>query len=460
MKVPVPRELAGTLRDYQKEGFTFLARRAEVGLGACLADDMGLGKTIQTLALLLRRRDVGPALVIAPTSVCRNWEDEAVRFAPTMRVRTLGPGEPGQVLRAQRGDLVVTSYGTMVSRIELLASRKWGTIVFDEAHALKNEDTARSKLAKTLRAEAFVALTGTPVENHAFELHGLFDVIVPGTLGTREAFDAAFTRPIARGEREVAAQLGMLVRPFVLRRTKAEVLKELPPRTEVVHRVRASPDHAALYEAVRRRADEYLRGPASERQKIFAELLRLRRAAIDPRLVAGPDAPEGPKIEALVRIVRELKKEGRRALVFSQFLEVLDFAGTRLREEGIRFRRLDGTMPPSVRAAEVSAFQGGKGDVFLMSLKAGGVGLNLTAADVVILLDPWWNPAVEDQATSRAHRMGQKRVVTVYRVVTEATVEERILDLHTTKRQLYEDVVSCADGSGKLDIETLRRLVA
>jgi superfamily II DNA or RNA helicase len=467
-----PRDLAAELRDYQREGFVFLVRRSEAGLGACLADDMGLGKTVQALALLLHRRKKGPALVVAPTSVCRNWENEARRFAPSLSVHRLAETDRATcVTEASAGDVVIVSYGLLASETELLASRTWTTVIYDEAHALKNATTRRWSAARDVKSDAVIALTGTPVENHAAELHALFELLVPGMLGSRSLFDAALGAKIAEGDRGAAALLRKLVRPFVLRRTKSEVLTELPPKTELLQVVAASAEHRAFYEAVRRRAvekvdDARMAGKAragKARIEVLAEIMRLRRAAIDPRLVGGEDAPEGSKLDALVELVLELRDEGRRALVFSQFLEVLDLARGRLEENGVECRRLDGTMTQGARAAEVDAFQGGKGDVFLVSLKAGGVGMNLTAADVVVLLDPWWNPAVEDQASARAHRIGQSRPVTVVRIVTEGTIEEKVLSLHAKKRQLFDDVVTGSDGGGAggaLDMETLATLLA
>ena len=468
LELPTPRALAAELRDYQREGFLFLLRRSEAGLGACLADDMGLGETVQALALLLHRRKHGPALVVAPTSVCRNWEDETRKFAPTLSIKRLGEDDRASCVdSAKSGDVVIASYGLLASEEELLASRTWGTVIYDEAHALKNATTRRWSAARALKADATVALTGTPVENHAGELHALFDLLVPGMLGSRPSFDRAIGTAIAEGDREAAALLRQLVRPFVLRRTKAQVLTELPPKTEVLHVVSASAEHLAFYEAVRRRALEKMAAAkqaggaaaARARMDLLAEILRLRRAAIDPRLVGGDDAPPGAKIDALAELVTELRAEGRRALVFSQFLEVLDLARAKLEEMGVECRRLDGSMSAAARADEIAAFQSGSGDVFLVSLKAGGVGLNLTAADFVILLDPWWNPAVEDQAAGRAHRIGQERPVTVARIVTEHTIEEKVLALHAKKRRLFEDVVADADGTGMLDVETISALL-
>jgi SNF2 family DNA or RNA helicase len=457
VRVRSPRGLRAELRDYQRAGFSFLARRTDAGIGACLADDMGLGKTVQAIAVLLRRRKLGPALVVAPTSVCRNWEDELRRFAPSLVVRRVAEGErESVVVAAGRGEVVLASYALLAAEEELFARRPWGTVVLDEAHALKNAGTRRWAAAKRLTGGVKIALTGTPVENHAGELHALFDLIAPGMLGSRRAFERVLAGPIAAGDVAASQVLRDLVRPVVLRRTKGEVLRELPPKTEVVQVLSPSREHQAFYEAARQRAVETVerterrgavaRAPRSPRIALLAEITRLRRAAIDPRLVAGDEAPRGVKIDALTELCAELRSEGRRTLIFSQFLEVLDLARASLEERGVVCLRLDGSMPAPSRAEAVRAFQGGAADALLVSLKAGGVGLNLTAADVVVLLDPWWNPAVEDQAAARAHRLGQSRPVTVVRLVTEGTIEEKVLALHAKKRALYDAVVAGADG--------------
>jgi superfamily II DNA or RNA helicase len=472
-KPRVPRTLATELRDYQKDGFVFLARRAEAGLGACLADDMGLGKTVQALALLLHRASLGPALVVVPTSVLRNWESEAARFAPTLNVVRFAEGDRDEAVReAKAGDVVLATYGLLVTSETVLTSRKWSTVVYDEAHALKNASTRRWKSARAITSDAVIALTGTPVENHVGELHAVLDVVVPGMLGPRAAFERGFGAVMMRRgtnddeaaarekSRATVAALRQIVRPLVLRRTKSEVLEELPPKTEMTRVVEPSPEHRAFYEATRRRVLDQIKAVAGDesgagRMDILAAITRLRRAAIDPRLVGGESAPPGAKLDALVELVAELREEGHRALVFSQFLEVLDLAKERLAAGGVECRRLDGTMSASARAAEVDAFQSGQGDVFLLSLKAGGVGMNLTGADFVVHLDPWWNPAVEDQATDRAHRIGQTRPVTIVRLVTGSTIEEHVLALHGVKRKLYEDVVGAADGAGTFNLALL-----
>jgi superfamily II DNA or RNA helicase len=462
----VPRTLQAELRDYQRDGFMFLARRASSGLGACLADDMGLGKTVQALALLAARAKLGPALVVAPMSVCRNWEDEARRFTPSLTFHRLSaaPDRAASIAGLQNGDVLLVSYGLLAACAEPLAARRFATAVFDEAHALKNPDTRRAAAARGISADALVGLTGTPLENHLGELHSLFDVLAPGLLGTRDKFERAFAAPIARGDKAASGHLRALVRPFLLRRTKAQVLDELPEKTEMTRIIAPGDAERDFYEALRRRAvARALDAPESNgsqaRIRILAEITKLRRAAIDPRLVGGDDAPAGGKLDVLAELVGELREEGHRALVFSQFLEVLDRAGERLRSEGARCVRLDGSMDAAARAAAVEVFQSGQADVFLLSLRAGGVGMNLTAADYVIHLDPWWNPAVEDQATDRAHRIGQTRPVTVVRLVTEGTIEEKVLRLHASKRALYADALGGFDVAKRLDVAALADLL-
>jgi superfamily II DNA or RNA helicase len=464
----VPRTLKAELRDYQRDGFVFMARLAAAGLGAILADDMGLGKTVQALALLLHRSKLGPALVVAPTSVARNWQLECVKFAPTLQVLRMDVGDRASMLEAAGpGDVVLVSYGLLVTEQAGLAAKRFATVVFDEAHALKNAATKRAACARTLLCDAAIALTGTPVENHVTELHALLDVVVPGVLGSRSAFSSAFIANDAAEQRAALATLRGLVRPLVLRRSKTEVLTELPPKTEMTRLIPASPEHRAFYEAVRQRAAA---AAAASRVKgakvgnahiqILAEITRLRRAAIDPRLVAGASAPHGGKFEVLADMVTDLRSEGHSVLIFSQFLEVLDYAGAALKAADIRCLRLDGTMAAGARASAIAEFQSGDADAFLLSLKAGGVGLNLTGADYVIHLDPWWNPAVEDQASDRAHRIGQTRPVTVVRLVTEGTIEEKVLALHGAKREMYQAVVGEADGKGSLDVALLVELLS
>jgi superfamily II DNA or RNA helicase len=460
----LPRGLQAKLRDYQSEGYRWMVRLADARLGAVLADDMGLGKTIQALALLCQRSKRGPALVVAPSSVVSNWQAEAERFAPQLRCRLLAKADDRAALLAALGpgDLLLCSYGLLVSEAEALAELSFATIVFDEAHALKNSASRRSKAAFALQAEFRLALTGTPLENHLGELWSVFQATVPGLLSTQKRFDQRFTRPITNGQRERARQLRALLRPFVLRRTKAQVLDELPPRTEVTIRVDPHEDERAFYEALRRQAVDRIAGLSDKggksRLRILAEITRLRQAAIDPRLV-DPAGPPGSKITTLIRRLVDLRAEGHRALVFTQFLGSLAAIHELLDAQGVEYRSFDGSTPTKQRDEAIAEFQAGEADVFVMSLKAGGVGINLTGADYVIHLDPWWNPAVEDQATGRAHRIGQQRPVTVYRLVTVGTIEEKILELHASKRDLADDLLSGLDSAKKLDLDELRALL-
>ncbi len=461
----VPRSLRATLRDYQVAGYRWISRLAEAGLGAVLADDMGLGKTLQALALICQRSRRGPALVVAPTSVVGNWKSETKKFCPGLRCHDLAETSERTALISElkAGDLLLCSYGLFVSESEALTAMPFSTLVYDEAHALKNPHTKRTRVAFSMQSDFRLSLTGTPIENHLGELWSVFQVTIPGLLGREKKFESRFSAPISQGNRERARQLRDLVRPFILRRTRSQVLYDLPPITESTILVRPSKEERAFYEALRRDAVEQTRKSAKaggkSRLKILAEITRLRMAAVDPRLIDQDRAPEGAKIKALVTRLTALRQEGHRVLVFSQFLRSMEYVRARLDTEGIKHLGFDGSTPAHRRKQAVDAFQSGEGDVFLMSLKAGGIGINLTGADYVIHLDPWWNPAVEDQATARAHRIGQRRAVTVYRLVTEGTIEEKILDLHTSKRDLADDLLSGLESAKRLKLDDLRALL-
>ena len=465
-----PPALQATLRPYQAEGFAWLVQRGAAGFGAVLADDMGLGKTLQTLALLLHRAAEGPALVVAPTSVVANWAAEAARFAPALQVRDYAAGREAALADAGAGDLVLVSYGLLLRDAEAFAARDWGTLVLDEAQALKNAATQRAQAVAGLRAGARLALSGTPVENRLADLWSLMNLLNPGLLGSAQRFAERFGNPIERQRDEAARQrLKRLVAPFVLRRTKAQVLDDLPPRTEIVHRIEPGEDERALGEALRRAAVERVgaaaQGGGHAAVQVLAELTRLRRAACDPRLVL-PDLDAaglqqgGAKLQAIEALVQELAAGRHQTLLFSQFTDFLDRIAERLDAVGIAWQRLDGSTPAAARGERVAAFQRGEGQVFLISLKAGGMGLNLTAADYVIIADPWWNPAAEDQASGRAHRIGQQRPVTVYRLVLAGSVEERIVALHHDKRALAEGLLDGGEGAAApLDADALLALL-
>jgi superfamily II DNA or RNA helicase len=464
----LPATLKASLRPYQLDGFVWMARLAHAGLGACLADDMGLGKTVQTLALLLHRAALGPALVIAPTSVCGNWAAEAARFAPSLSVQIYGEGDREVILLAPGpGDLVVASYSLVQRQAEAFAAPAWASLVLDEAQALKNADTLRAKAVAAIPAGFRLALSGTPVENRLADLWSIMNILNPGLLGSRSRFTERFAGPIERSEEPDArqatqARLRRLVAPFLLRRTKAQVLSDLPPLTELVVRIEPEPDERAWIEAMRRAALERVGAlDADDTQtafRVLAELTRLRRAACDPRLVAPEFGRIGAKASALLELVRGLIDNRHRALVFSQFTDFLAILAEQLKTAGIAYQYLDGGTPGAQRTQRVAAFQAGVGDLFLISLKAGGFGLNLTAADYVIITDPWWNPAAEDQALGRSHRMGQQRPVTVYRLVTAGSIEERIIELHGRKRQLADGILANQDDAQVLDAQALRAL--
>lgn len=462
----IPATLQAELRDYQREGFDWLCRLAHWGVGACLADDMGLGKTVQTLALLLTRAAAGPALVLAPTSVCFNWESEARRFAPTLNPRVFGGGNRAEFVASLAPfDLVICSYSLFQQEADLLTGVEWETAVLDEAQAIKNMATKRSQAAMQLKAGFRLATSGTPVENRLDELWNLFRFLNPGLLGSHKGFSTRFAIPIEKhGTKATRTLLKRLIRPFILRRTKSQVLEELPPRTDILHRIELSREESAFYEALRRTAVETLAGaadaPPGERQiRILAEIMRLRRACCNPQLVLQASGIPSSKLAAFREIVAELRESGHRALVFSQFVDHLSILRRDLEQEGIAYQYLDGATPPKERQQRVADFQSGQGELFLISLKAGGVGLNLTAADYVIHMDPWWNPAVEDQASDRAHRIGQTRPVTVYRLVAGNTIEEKIVALHHQKRDLADSLLEGTETSARVSAEDLMELL-
>lgn len=452
----VPTDLLAELRDYQVTGYRWLRRLAEWGVGGCLADDMGLGKTVQALALLVARQSRGPALVIAPASVTRNWYAETKRFAPTLTPKLLVTSADIAILESlEAGDVCMISYGLLTFVEEQLLASSFSTIVLDEAQAIKNPATKRAKLIFQLEAEMRLATTGTPIENHLGELWSLFRFINPGLLGSRRAFNEKYAGPIRRENDEVRSEsLRNLVRPFILRRRKEEVLKELPPKTEVNLAVELSEPERAMYEAIRREAVDEIENANAQAQRfmVLKQLTRLRQAACHPKLIKKSSTLSSAKLELVASTVLELVETGHQALIFSQFVQHLKLVEEWVKTAGLRYCYLDGSTPGGKRQKQVESFQKGEADVFLISLKAGGTGLNLTAADYVLHLDPWWNPAAEDQASDRAHRIGQERPVTVYRFVSTGTIEESILALHAEKRDLADQILSGTDVGGSLSV--------
>jgi len=465
----LPSTLQAELRPYQQEGFVWLARLAQWGVGACLADDMGLGKTIEALALILLRTAQGPSLVVAPTSVCANWVSETHRFAPTLNPVRIGIDDQGRrqaILDALKPfDLLVCTYTLLQQEADALKDAHFTTIVLDEAQAIKNPNTKRSQAAMALQGDFRMVSTGTPIENRLMELWNLSRFINPGLLGSQKHFTDRFVRPIEIHSDKLARHtLKSLITPFVLRRTKSQVLEDLPPRTELLRLVELSPEEKALHESLRQRAIDRLergksKAPGQRHLQVLAELMKLRRCCCNPRLVMPSCGLIGSKLQVFAELVDELRDNHHKALVFSQFVDHLSLLREHLDAQGIPYQYLDGQTRPKQRQERINAFQNGQGDLFLISLKAGGTGLNLTAADYVIHMDPWWNPAVEDQASDRAHRIGQTRPVTIYRLVAQNTIEEKIVQLHHQKRDLADSLLQGTDSAHKLTANELIALL-
>ncbi len=451
---PLPEDLRAELRSYQRVGVDWLGFLAEAGLGGLLADDMGLGKTIQTLCSVR-----GRTLVVAPTSVLHNWRAEAERFRPGLRCATYH-GPDRQLDR--RADLTLTTWAILRLDVDLLAAESWGTVVFDEAQAIKNPDSQVAGAARRIHADFRVALTGTPVENRLEEIWSQMQVLNPGLLGGRSDFRDRFARPIEGGDADAAEALRRRLRPFVLRRMKREVARELPPRTDMVLRCELEDRERELYDALRastrKEVIERLKGGGGVMEALEA-LLRLRQAACHPALVPGQEAEDSSKVRLLMGHLEKTVAEEHKALVFSQWTSLLDQVEPHLRAAGIAFSRLDGSTRDRGRVVDEFSRQEGP-PVLLISLKAGGTGLNLVAADNVVLLDPWWNPAVEEQAADRAHRIGQERPVIVHRIVAKDTVEERILALQEHKRALAAAALDGGAAAGRLSREDLLALLS
>jgi hypothetical protein len=454
-EVQLPTDLRAELRGYQREGVRWLKFVSKTGLGALLADDMGLGKTLQTIAAFQT-----PALVVCPASVLFNWAREIERFRPNLKVQTF---HGSQRALAADADVTLTTYGTLRSSSDQLSSVTWESVVLDEAQTIKNPDSQVARAAFGLKAHFRIALTGTPVENRLTDVWSIFHFLARGYLGGRSDFDERYAKPIAEGSREAVAQLRARIKPLMLRRLKRDVVKELPPRTDVVLRCTLDAAERALYDGVRAATQKEIAESLGAGGSVLAALealLRLRQAACHPALLPGQRAQHSSKVELLMETLEEVISEGHKALVFSQWTSFLDLLEPELKTRGVRFVRLDGSTRD--RGAVVTEFQESACvSVMLLSLKAGGTGLNLTAADHVFLLDPWWNPAAEDQAADRAHRIGQDRPVLVHRLVSEDTVEERILALQDKKRALAQAATEgAASGAASITRDDLLALLA
>ena len=470
--IPKPRSLKANLRPYQKEGFSWLVFLHELSTGGILADDMGLGKTVQTIALMLWLKSKYKEqnlthLVIAPTSVVPNWLLEIEKFAPTLNAMVWhGPDRHSLAEQLSEFDVVITSYALMRRDEEFLTKVGFHSVILDEAQHIKNPMSATARAVKKLKSARRMALTGTPIENRLSEIWSIFDFVSPGLLGDLSRFEEKFARPIDRGDQDAAAKLRAAIHRFVLRRTKSEVAKDLPPKIEQDIIVPLADEQSKLYKQILRQVRESVlsevekQGVAKSQIQILAALTRLRQVACDPRLMKleGPWNEElSGKLSALKEIMQEAVAGGHRVLIFSQFVEMLKLIRNVLEAEGITHEWLTGDTKD--RMARVDHFNGDESvSAFLISLKAGGTGLNLTGADTVIHFDPWWNPAVEDQATDRAHRIGQKRTVSVYRLIAKDSVEEKILQLSEKKRELMTNVLNTEapmKGLTKQDVDDL-----
>jgi superfamily II DNA or RNA helicase len=474
--VTAPAGLGVTLRPYQLHGVAWLQYLRQHHLAGILADDMGLGKTAQALAHLLIEKQAGrldlPALVVLPTSLIFNWQAEARRMAPGLRVLALqGPERQRDFARMAEYDLILTTYPLLWRDRSALEAQPFHMLILDEAQTVKNATARSASAVRRLRARHRLCITGTPLENHLGELWTQFDFLMPGFLGDMRSFARLWRKPIEIGGETLRAQLlAQRVRPFILRRRKDEVAGELPPRSEAIKRVQLQGQQRDLYESVRLAADEQVRGVlkrkgfAGGQITILDALLKLRQVCCDPFLLKGmahPDNMERAKLELLRDMLPALVDEGRRILVFSQFTEMLDLIASELDALQLPWLALTGKTPPAKRGELVAQFQSKSVPLLLVSLKAGGVGLNLTAADTVIHIDPWWNPAVQEQATARAHRIGQQQTVFVYKIVVEGSIEERIIELQARKAALAEGVLgSDAALATKFSSEDLQLLLA
>lgn len=474
--VAAPAGLGVVLRPYQLHGLAWLQYLRTHHLGGILADDMGLGKTAQALAHLLVEQQAGrldcPALVVLPTSLVFNWLAEAQRMAPSLRILALqGPQRRAGFARMAEFDVVLTTYPLLWRDRSALETQQFHLLILDEAQNVKNPTSRAANAVRRLRARHRLCLTGTPLENHLGELWSQFDFLMPGFLGDWRSFARLWRKPIeVNGESTRAALLARRVRPFILRRRKEEVATELPPRVEAIKRVRLQGQQRDLYESVRVAADENVRKALKKKNfdgaqiSILDALLKLRQVCCDPWLLKGVKTPPGmerAKLELLEEMLTQLVAQGRRILVFSQFTELLDLIGERLAAQALPWISLTGRTAPAERGRVVAKFQGGEVPIFLISLKAGGVGLNLTAADTVIHMDPWWNPAVEEQATARAHRIGQDKTVLVYRLVVEGSIEEKVIELQQRKATLADGVLGeDAALAPKFDAADLAMLLA
>ena len=450
-----PVSLQKTLRKYQRDGYRWLRTLDGYGMGGILADDMGLGKTVQVLSYLLAMKQNGqtlPSLIVCPASLVLNWAEECQKFTPELSCVVVDGDAAHRAELAESwpaADLVVTSYDLLRRDEALYEGQEFYACILDEAQAIKNHTTQKYKAVCKVRSRVRFALTGTPVENRLGELWSIFSFLMPGYLPSYKSFCSRFEKPIVQEEDQTAVRrLNQLTGPFILRRMKSDVLKELPPKTENVYRIELEEEQRKLYLAAVVDAREKLQAAKPEdKMAVFAVLMRLREICCDPRLIADNWEGGSAKLDACAELVSSAVEGGHRILLFSQFTSMLELLAKRLDAEGISHFTLQGSTPKPVRAELVRRFNGGEVSVFLISLRAGGTGLNLTAADIVIHYDPWWNVAAQNQATDRAYRIGQQNPVQVYKLIAQDTIEEKIVELQQAKQSLADTVTGTADGA-------------
>lgn len=453
MDFQIPNSLKGILRDYQRTGYKWLKTLAAYGMGGILADDMGLGKTLEALTYILseKEKDDRPVLVISPTSLIYNWQAEVNKFAPDLKSEVIAgtPKERWDILKSLKGaDIVITSYPLIRRDIELYKNIEFSCCILDEAQHIKNPDSINAKTAKSINAKVRFALTGTPIENSLTELWSIFDFILPGYLMSHNKFVKNYEKPIVR-EKDAGTlkELGKMISPFVLRRMKKDVLKELPDKIENKIVSELTEEQKKVYMAYLQQTKNELykeiedAGFEKSRIKVLAALTRLRQICCHPGLFIENYTGSSGKLQQLEELMTDALESGRRILLFSQFTSMLSIIKERLDKEGIEYFYLDGSTKSKLRGQMVQSFNNGEREVFLISLKAGGTGLNLTGADMVIHFDPWWNPAVEDQASDRAHRIGQKNVVHVVKLISRGTIEEKVYELQEKKKELISAVI-------------------
>ena len=445
----IPKDLNATLRDYQVSGFEFFKTLSDYQFGGILADEMGLGKTIQTIAFLLSNKDK-KSIVITPTALIYNWKNELEKFAPTLKVGLLhaAKSERGKILdNIDNYDVILTTYTTYKNDIDKYKNINFDYCIIDEAQNIKNPDAIITKAIKNVNAKVRFALTGTPIENNLMELWSIFDFIMPGYLYNKSKFKSIFVN----NDKNII-ELKNLIKPFILRRTKKEVITELPDKIEQKIIIDLEKEHKRAYKGYVNLITRKIKENNQDNITVFSYLTKLRQLCLSPELMVKNYQGKNSKLDVLINIINDSSDE--KILVFSQFTKVLEVIGKRLNEENISYSYLDGKTSAKDRVKLVEEFNTNNNKAFLISLKAGGTGLNLTSANIVVHFDPWWNPAVEDQASDRAHRIGQKNVVNVIKLIAKGTAEERVINLQETKKELIEDVIN-----GNLDnSSTLKNL--